>query len=263
MSVTHDGAAASSLPYSDHVRKVDSDQPFLWLAAGWRDFLASPALSACFGLIFAVVGIALTFGLWRSPFFYMLAPLAAGFMLLGPVATAGFQAISRDLELGRRPSLASATAALKANSGPIFYAALTFMLLFLAWLRISELLFALTFPAGATLDPQGLLNATFFTANGLEFLVLFVVFGFIVAALAFAGGAFALSMLIDRPVGAAEAIATSFTAVAVNLRTMAVWAAILVALVAVGMALFFVGLVVALPIAGHGAWHAFKATIRP
>ena len=88
-------------------------------------------------------------------------------------------------------------------------------------------------------------------------------FGFVVAALAFAGGAFALPMLIDRDVGAGEAMATSFTAVAMNLRVMAVWAIILVALVAVGMAVFFVGLIVALPIAGHAAWHAYKATIRP
>jgi uncharacterized membrane protein len=28
------------------------------------------------------------------------------------------------------------------------------------------------------------------------------------------------------------------------------------------MAFFFVGLVVTLPIAGHAAWHAYRATIR-
>jgi uncharacterized membrane protein len=43
---------------------------------------------------------------------------------------------------------------------------------------------------------------------------------------------------------------------------MAIWAAILVVLTAVGMAFFFVGLVVTLPIAGHAAWHAYRATIR-
>ena len=50
----------------------------------------------------------------------------------------------------RRPSLGSALSALEANLGPIFWAALAFMFLFLVWLRISELLFALTFPAGTT-----------------------------------------------------------------------------------------------------------------
>ena len=256
-------AAAATLPYADHVRRVDAKQVFGWLQSGWRDLLAAPAVSLGYGLLFAAVGLALTLGLWRTPYFYMLAPLASGFMLVGPVLTTGFHVISRDLERGRRPSYASAWSAFKANAGPLCYAALAFMLLFLAWLRISELLFALTFPAGTPLDPQGLLSATFFTAGGLEFLVLFVAFGFVVAALAFAGGAFALPMLIDRDVGAGEAMATSFTAVAMNLRAMAVWAIILVALVAVGIAVFFVGLIVALPIAGHAAWHAYKATIRP
>ena len=262
MSLVHD-AAASSLPYSDRVRQVQADQPMRWLGDGMRDYLAAPVVSSVFGLVFAAVGLALAYALWRTPFFYLLLPLACGFMLLGPVATTGFQAISRDLERRSRPSIPAAFSALKANAGPIFYAALAFMLLFMAWLRISEILFALTFPAGTSLDAQSLLNATFFTADGLKFLALFVVFGFCVAALAFAAGAFSLAMLIDRPVGAFEAIATSFAAVAMNARTMAIWAAILVVLTAVGMAFFFVGLVVTLPIAGHAAWHAYRATIRP
>jgi uncharacterized membrane protein len=262
MSVVHDGAVASSLPYSDRVCRVDVDQPMRWLGDGLRDYLSAPVVSSAFGLVFSAVGLGLAYALWRTPFFYLLLPLACGFMLLGPVATTGFQAIGRDLEQGRRPSLAAAFSALKDNAGPIFYAALAFMLLFMAWLRISEILFALTFPAGSSLDAQGLLDATFFTAAGLRFLALFVIFGFCVAALAFAGGAFSLSMLIDKPVGAGEAIAASFTAVAMNACAMAVWAAILVVLTAVGMAVFFVGLVVTLPIASHAAWHAYRATIR-
>jgi uncharacterized membrane protein len=260
MSVVHHGAAAPSLPYSDRVRQVDASQPLQWLRDGLRDFLAAPGVSA-YGLIFAVTGLALAYALWRTRLFYMLLPLTTGFMLLGPVATTGFQAISRDLERGRRPSYSTASSAIKDNAGPIFYAALAFMFLFLVWLRISELLFALTFPAGASLDAEGLLKATF-TPGGLRFLALFVIIGFCAAALAFTGGAFALSMLIDRRVGAAEAIAVSFTAVVMNARAMAVWAAILVVLTAAGMALAFVGLVVALPVAGHAAWHGYRATIR-
>ena len=263
MSVSCGGAAAS-LPYSNSVRLAGPDQPLKWVAAGWREFLAAPALSAAYGLVFAAIGLALALALWRTPFFYMLLPLASGFMLLGPVATTGFQAISREIEKGRQPSFAAALDALSVNSGPIFYAALAFLLLFLAWLRISELLFALAFPPeAASLDPQAFLKAAFFTAGGLEFLALFVPLGFVGAALAFAGGAFALPMLVDRQVGAFEAIAASFSAVALNLRTMAVWAGLLVALTVVGMMLLFVGLAVTLPVAGHAAWHAYRATIKP
>jgi uncharacterized membrane protein len=40
------------------------------------------------------------------------------------------------------------------------------------------------------------------------------------------------------------------------------WAAMLVVLTVAGMALFFVGLVVTLPLAGHATWHAYRAVIR-
>jgi len=146
----------------------------------------------------------------------------------------------------------------------MFYGALAFMFLFLVWLRLAQIVFALAFPATTEgYDAQGLLNATFFTADGLMFLALFVALGAVVAALAFAGGAFAFQMLQDREVGASEALATSFAATVLNLRAMAVWAALLVALVVGGMATFFVGLAVTLPLAGYASWHAYRAVIRP
>jgi len=133
--------------------------------------------------------------------------------------------------------------------------------MFLVWLRLSEIVFALTFPPTATLDIRGLLNATFFTAGGLEFLALFLTLGACVAALAFVGGAFALPMLLDRDASMAKAIATSFTASVMNIRAMLVWAALIVVLVAAGMALFYVGLAITLPLVGHASWHAYKAVI--
>jgi uncharacterized membrane protein len=60
-----------------------------------------------------------------------------------------------------------------------------------------------------------------------------------------------------------EAFTTSFTAVMLNLPTMVLWAAMLVVLTVAGMALFFVGLVITLPLAGHATWHAYRAVIRP
>jgi uncharacterized membrane protein len=136
------------------------------------------------------------------------------------------------------------------------------MFLFLVWFRLAELIFALSFPATTGLDVQGLLNATFFTAGGWLFLTLFLALGACVAALAFVGGAVALPMLLDRKVGMSEAIGTSFTAVMLNPGTMALWAAILVALTVVGMAVFYVGLAITLPLAGHATWHAYRAVIR-
>jgi uncharacterized membrane protein len=260
-TITHGGVPAPSLPYADRVRHVSSDQPFQWLAAGWRDFLAAPAASLAYGLVFVVIGFALTYGLWRMDKMYMLLPFASGFVLLVPLLSLGFHAISRDIEQNRRPSFSGALFAWQTNAGSMVNAGLAFMFLFLLWLRLSEIVFALTFPPTATLDIRGLLNATFFTVGGLEFLALFLALGACVTALAFMGGAFALPMLLDRDASMAEAIATSFTACVMNIRAMLVWATLVAVLIAAGMALFYVGLAITLPLVGHASWHAYRAVI--
>jgi uncharacterized membrane protein len=258
------GASSTrSLPYADHVRIVGADQPLHWFRLGWLDLMQAPRLSQCYALIFVVAGLALTVGLWRLQAAYLIIPLASGFMLLGPALTLGFQAISRDLERQERPSFARALLAWRTNAASIFNFGMAFMCFFLLWLRLVEIIFALTFPHSTGLNGFDLLNATFFTIEGLTFLAFFVALGAVMAAVAFAAGAFAVPMLLDRPVGIIEAIGTSFTAVMLNLPTMLVWAAMLVLVTVAGMAVAYVGLAVTLPLAGYATWHAYRAVIRP
>ena len=108
MSIIRGGSSTPSLPYVDHIRLVASDQPFRWLRSGWQDFIAAPAASLCFGLLFAIVGLVLTIWLWRGQAIYLLLTLASGFMLIGSALTLGFQAFSRDLERRERPSFVQA-----------------------------------------------------------------------------------------------------------------------------------------------------------
>jgi len=56
---------------------------------------------------------------------------------------------------------------------------------------------------------------------------------------------------------------TSAVAVAINARTMAVWAGLVVLFTAAGLAAAFVGLAITLPLIGHATWHAYRAVIRP
>jgi uncharacterized membrane protein len=268
MSNIHAGETAftrsvsRSFPDANRIRRVQLDQPRQWLAAGWRDLIAAPMVSLSLGLVFVIAGLALTLGLWRADQAYMIVPLTSGFLILGPALTLGFQAVSRDLEAHRRPSAWGALTAWKTNPGPIFNTGLALMFLFLVWLRLAQLAFALAFPATIGFDPQSLLSAAFLTYGGLIFLALFMALGAAMAILAFAAGAFALPMLFDRDVGTLEAITTSYAAVKMNLRVMALWAALLVALVGAGLAFFYIGLAVTLPLAGHATWHAYRAVIR-
>jgi uncharacterized membrane protein len=43
---------------------------------------------------------------------------------------------------------------------------------------------------------------------------------------------------------------------------MTVWGMIIVTLSAAGFALFFVGLVVTVPVIGHATWHAYRALVE-
>jgi uncharacterized membrane protein len=260
---THTASAYSVRPFAGRVVRVPAGAPLTWLAAGWRDFTASPGASLAYGMIFVLAGIVLAGALFAANMIYLFVPLATGFLLVGPAATLGFYAISRDLEAGRKPTLAGALLAYRTNPGPMLYVGFALLSLFLVWLRLAQLVFALTFPSAIGFDVQSLLHATLFTGDGQLFLLTTLAMGAVMAALAFAGAAFALPLLLDRPVGMVEAVATSWTAVEVNLPAMAVWAVLLVVLTAVGMALGFVGLAVTLPLAGHATWHAYRAVIRP
>jgi uncharacterized membrane protein len=253
--------ARTGLPYAERIRAVGTDEPFRWLAAGWRDFRAAPAVSLSLGLIVVIAGFLLTFGLAATGYFYLTAPLAVGFMLVGPSLTMGYYAASRDVEQGTRPSLGRALGAWRANPAPILALGLALVAFLVLWMRFAALIFAIFFPY-SMMDVQALLNATLFTVEGLSFLFVGTLVGGVMAAIAFAAGAFSLPMLLDRKVGLIEALVTSVIAVVLNARTMIVWAALVVLFAGAGLLLGYVGLAVTLPLLGHATWHAYRATIR-
>jgi len=255
-------AMPSALPFADQVRVVGSEQPFRWLAAGWRDFRASGAVSLAHGAVFVLAGFVLTYGLVSAGLAYMIAPLVAGFMLVGPALTVGFYAISRELEAGRRPGFGDALWAWTANMAPLLGLGLMLVIFLVVWMRFAAMIFAICFPF-TTLDIQALLNATLFTRDGITFLVVGSIVGAGMATIAFTLGAFSLPILLDRKVGIFQALVMSAVAVVLNARTMAVWAGLVVLFTAAGLACAYVGLVVILPLIGHATWHAYRAVIRP
>jgi len=249
-------------PYADRINRVDLADVQPWFEQGFRDFAAAPAASLVYGGVFACLGLAIAGMLWSTDALYLLLPASCGFLLLGPALTVGFQAISRDLERGRKPSLIHAFGAWREDAPAVFGLAAALLGVFLVWMRLSQILYALVFPPQAGLSLDGLLTTTFATAGGLQFLALFGLLGAGFAAVVFAGGAFALQLMLDRKVGLMEAVGTSFAAVAANPGPMALWAALLAGLVFAGMAFFYVGLAVTLPLAGHAAWRAYRAVIK-
>jgi uncharacterized membrane protein len=95
----------------------------------------------------------------------------------------------------------------------------------------------------------------------LSFFAIGTVVGSLFALVTFAASAFSLPMLIDRRVDSVTAVVTSVNAVLRNKKVMLVWAAIIVASVAIGFATALIGLIVTMPLIGHASWHAYREAI--
>ena len=255
-------ARGSALPYADHVNVVASDEPFKWLAAGWRDFKTARPISLLYGLVFVIAGVILTAGLAAAGLEYLIAPLCAGFLIVGPALTVGFYAISRGLEAGRVLPLGEALVAWRANPVPLLGLGLGLVLFLIIWIRLAVMIFALSFPY-ETPNLETMVSAALFTTQGNIFLLLGTVVGSVMATLAFVLSVFSLPLLLDRKVDLVQAIVTSVVAVVINIKVMAVWAALIVLFIAAGLASFYVGLAISLPLIGHASWHAYRAVIRP
>jgi len=81
--------------------------------------------------------------------------------------------------------------------------------------------------------------------------------GGLIASIVFATTAVAVPLLMDLEVDAVTAAKASIAAVVHNPKPMALWAALIVCLMAAGFASLLIGLVVVFPLIGHATWHAY------
>ncbi len=244
-----------------NIRRVPVDRPWVWIAAGWHDLATLPRLSLGFGVVIVAASLAASLGIWFAGSLYLLLPLAAGFFFVAPVLAIIFYEISRLRETGEPVRMCALIFAFRRNFGQIALMGLVVMFIHLVWMRIALLLFALAFGrANPSLDQ--LYSALLLAPGSLAFLVVGTVIGAVLATATFAICAVSIPMLLDRDVGVTTAIATSWVAVCTNWQAMALWAGLIVVFTSFGLATFYVGLAVALPLVGHASWHAYKDVVE-
>jgi uncharacterized membrane protein len=137
---------------------------------------------------------------------------------------------------------------------------LVLMLFLLAWIRLAFLIFALFFGAQPP-SWEHLIATLLFTTQGIPFLVVGIAVGGVLAAVVFAISVVAIPALLDREIGMLSAVVTSVAAVIENWRVMTGWGALIVLFTAAGLATFYVGLAVTLPLIGHASWHAYRGLV--
>ena len=88
-----------------------------------------------------------------------------------------------------------------------------------------------------------------------------VLLGGALAAPVFASSVVAIPLPLDRPVSVLDAVLASWRVVLANPLPMALWAFLVMALTALGMATLLLGLVPIVPLLAHASWHAYRDCI--
>jgi len=172
---------------------------------------------------------------------------------------AGLYLAARQQGNGEPVSIPAAIRHLSTRSANLGLYAIFLALIMAAWVRLSALLFAVKS------------NIVFISVDGYQTILsgtgdpvavaYFLLIGLALAFTVFITSAVAIPMIVDRDCGPFTAIQTSARAFAKNWPAMLVWAALIVALTAIGIFTYFVGMLVLFPVLGYATWHSYKALV--
>ncbi len=263
IKMSHESAPlAQKMPtgVKDFERNLPANAPFNWLKAGMRDTFASPAASLLYGFAVFLISVVFVGALFRFGFSYILFPVIAGFMVLGPLVAIGLYGKSRLLAAGAPHVSTLEMVSVKAKSpGQLLLVGVVLMLIMTFWLRFAIVLYALFFGLAPYGGFEETVNTLFFTNTGRTLLLVGSAVGGVLAAFSFSVSAFSIPMLMNEKKDTMSAMALSVVIAWANKSVVFVWGSIVLALFLVGVATGFVGLIVIFPILGHGTWHAYQA----
>jgi uncharacterized membrane protein len=235
------------------VRPIPTLRPLGWLALGWRDLRRFPSFGLAHGLVLAAFGAVLI--MLAHDQFWLLAGAFSGFLLVAPLSATGLYAISRALERGESPSWRTVAVAWKPEPRLVHFGVLL-ALAGTGWVVTSASFIAGLSPIPVE-RPIDFVRGVVLAEHGHLFEI-WLLLGGLLAAPVYASSVVALPMLLDRQVGVMVAVLTSWRVVQEHALPLALWAALLFCLTALGLATALLGLVVVAPWLAHASWHAYR-----
>lgn len=258
MNTGNDSLLHGDLPVDvPQVNTVTLDDPWRWIAAGWRDIRRVPLLSLSYGMLFVVASFLIT-GLFVSlDMFFFVPALAAGFFLLSPLLAMGLYEVSRVLASGAVPTFSGTFMVWRRAAFNLLAMGLLLLIGFLVWVLLSNMVFAVAF-TGITPDFENALTVLFFSGDSPVFMASGILVGGALALAVFCISVVSVPMIVDRNADVMSAVITSLRCVRKNPRPLLLWAALIVMFVGLGLITLFLGLVLFMPLIGHASWHAYS-----
>ena len=239
------------MPFVAPCRELGALAPFKWVRLGIADLLKAPKPSLVYGVVGSSLIAAVSLLAWFRGSQWIMIAMLGGFVFLAPLACIGLYAISAQLERGQEPSLKrSLRAAFSRHLGNEMVFAIVLLVIFLVWAR-AAIMVTVFFPTDGAASLQDIAG----------FLAFGTVIGAIFAGVTFSASAFSLPMIMHRDVDSVTAIVTWINAVLRNKFAMAIWLALIILGLVLGVATAFIGLIVIVPVIGYAAWHGYLETI--
>ena len=251
----------AGISFPDHVhvqvRRVAMRQAITWLERGWSDLKNIGGAGLAHGALIAVLGgVLLMVG---STHLYLVAAAVTGYLLVGPVMTTGLCELARRREARQPVGFDESLQALKRNPEALLHFGAVLAFIGVLWLVLSAVLLESVLSAPAPSLAVALWGGS--SLLTVTQILGYVGCGAVLATVVFALSVVSVPLIIDRHASAADAIRASLQVTRTNLPAMLLWAALIVAITAIGFLTFLVGMVIVAPLLGYATWHAYRDVI--
>ena len=241
-------------------------QPEDWkwaLSEGWSDFRAKRGDLIVVGLLYPLVALIAAAITLNDRLLPLLFPLVAGLSIMGPAVASGFYELARRRESGLDASWPHFLDPLRDHRrGTLIKLTLVLAAVFVVWVATAWTIYGVTVRPLEPVGLGGFLQALFQTRQGWAMIALGNLAGAIFAIVTFVLSLVSFPLVVDRPVAADRAIATSLRAVRENPALMVQWGLRVALLLALGSLPIFMGLAVVLPVLGYATWHLYTRLVE-
>ncbi len=238
------------------IRKTPPAAVLRWIRLGWNDLRRTGWPSLLHGLLLTIASLVIV---EITLLFWPLLPGAvSGFLFVGPILSTGLFALSKQLELGKRPRTRDAVDAWRRGSRYLFYLGILLVLAATLWVGITKLIFHF-FVEAEIERPLDFLR--YVVLQGDDTFMEWTILAGLVIALVYSLTVVSVQLLVDRDVTTRQALVISLRAVSENPITMFAWALFLLLATTLSIATLMLGFLILYPLMGHASWHVYRELV--